>query len=253
MTSYAATIDTHFPNAMSVPDFLSEVAETVGQLGIVAERTLALVSICRDELTTDFFHAVETEWGSSFTLAGLGGVPALGRTGWQAALAHIPETAGRGALLVFGCPHIGIEEDGSIGFTIRDGQTRPTATCGALSAILAQSRSGELPTAVDPDDYEATSLALRLVDPHLPPSGLVELTMVALDAIEVDLWKAIDEAAVWRDHDVAVFCGVQIHGHDHDDRIWPRDAWYCGADGHRRRLRLGTTHPNALDLGAPVA
>lgn len=237
MTAFDEAVDKHFPGALDVADFLAEVRRQVEPLGFTTERTLTLVSICRDELTTDFFDAVEADWGSSFTLAGLGGVPALGRTGWQAALSHVPDSAGRGAMLVFGCPHIGIESDGSIGSTIRSGQTRPTATCGALNAILQQSIEGTLPSEIDFDDFEATRLALRLVDPQLPPPTLVDLTLAALDAIEVDLWRALDDAAVWRDHDVAVWCGVQIHGHDHDDRIWPRDAWYCGADGHRRRLR----------------
>lgn len=240
MTDFEESVEKHFPGAVTVPEFLSEVRRQLEPLAFTTDRTLTLVSICRDELTTDFFDAVEGDWGSAFTLAGLGGVPALGRTGWQAALGHIPDVHGRGALLVFGCPHIGIETDGTVGFTIRSGQDRPTATCGALSAILQQVEEGTLPDDIDLDDFEATRLALRLIDPQLPPPTLVDLTIAALDAIEVDLWRALDEAEVWRDHDVAVWCGVQIHGHDHDDRIWPRDAWYCGADGHRRRLRTPT-------------
>ena len=45
-----------------------------------------------------------------------------------------------------------------------------------------------------------------------------------------------DDFEVWRDHDVTVWCGVQIHGHGGDDWVWPRDAWYTGADGERRRF-----------------
>ena len=70
----------------------------------------------------------------------------------------------------------------------------------------------------------------------MPPPSLVGLTVATLDAIEVDLWKALDDAGVWRDHDVTVWCGVQIHGPDGQNWIWPRDAWYCGSDGHRRRF-----------------
>ena len=42
--------------------------------------------------------------------------------------------------------------------------------------------------------------------------------------------------ALARTHDVTVWCGVQIHGHGLLDWVWPRDAWYCGADGHRRKV-----------------
>ena len=42
-------------------------------------------------------------------LGGLGGLPSLGRTGWRACLSHVPDTAGRGHLLVFGMPLIGMD------------------------------------------------------------------------------------------------------------------------------------------------
>jgi hypothetical protein len=235
VSDFHDTVQRVFPGAVPMADYLDGVQATIEPLGFAVDRTLPLVSICRDELTTAFFERIEQHWGPAFTLAGLGGVPALGRTGWGAALAHVPDVAGRGGVLAFGFPHIGIETDGTVGTTIRNGQDRPTATCGALSAIWAQSQTGTLPTAVDFADYEATRLALRLIDPaSTPPATLVDLTMATLDAVEADLWQALDEAQVWRDHDVTVWCGVQIHGHGLEDWIWPRDAWFCGADGERR-------------------
>ena len=71
-----------------------------------------------------------------------------------------------------------------------------------------------------------------------PAALLVDLTIATLEAVEVDLWKALDEARIWEHHDVAVFCGVQIHGHGGADWIWPRDAWVCGSDGERRPVAL---------------
>jgi hypothetical protein len=235
VTSFDSTLDATFPGALPADRYLAGLKARMEPMGFTPDRTLALVSICRDEMTTRFFGQVEDDWGNAFTLAGLGGVPALGWTGWEAALAHIPDTEGRGHLLVIGMPHIGIEADGSIGFTIRPGQDRPTSTCCALSAIVALAAEGKVPTEVDVDDYEATQLAMRLVDRSQPAPALVELTIAALDAIEVDVWRALDRFEVWRDHDVSLWCGVQIHGHD-GDWVWPRDAWYCGADGHRRRV-----------------
>lgn len=235
MSSFEQALEAFFPGSLPSAEYLNRVRATVDGIGFVPERTLPLVSICRDELTTTFFDQIEGHWGLAFTLAGLGGVPALGRTGWRAALSHIPDDAGRGCVLVFGFPHIGIETDGEIGVTLRRGQQGRTPTCGALDSIYRLARAGELPTQIDTDDYEATKLALRLVDPSHPPRSLVEVTVAALDALEVDLWRALDEFEVWRHHDVSVWCGIQIHGHS-DDWIWPRDAWYTTADGHRRRV-----------------
>lgn len=235
MSSFEAVLAETFPGALPSSVFLDRVRASVDTLGFTVEHTLPLISVCRDELTSRFAGAIESEWGLAFTLAGLGGVPALGRTGWNAALSHIPDDGGRGAVIVFGFPHIGIESDGAIGVTLRQNQIEPTPTCGALAAIFDMVGRHALPTEVDVDDYEATRLALRLVDPLHPPRSLAELTISSLDALEVDLWKAIDGVRLWESHDVAVFCGVQVHGRD-DDWIWPRDAWYTLADGHRRRF-----------------
>lgn len=225
-----------FPGSIPAVEFLDTVRATVEPLGFTPDTTLPMVSICRDELTTNFFSLVQEQWGPAFTLAGLGGVPALGRTGWGAAFSHIPNNSGRGHVLVFGLPHIGIEDDGAIGVTLREGQDVATSTCGALVSIFTRAQNGTLPTEVELDDFEATKLALRLVDPAAPPSSLVELTVAALDALEVDLWSAIDEQEIWKHHDVTVWCGVQIHGHGGKDWVWPRDAWLAGADGSRRQI-----------------
>lgn len=229
-------MQTSFPGSMPVSDYLDKLRATIEPHGFVPSTTLPLISICRDELTTSFFAKIQDQWGPAFTLAGLGGVPALGTTGWGAAFSHIPNNHGRGQVLVLGFPHIGIEDDGAIGVTLREGQDVATSTCGALVSIFNRAQAGELPTEVDLDDFEATKLALRLVDPASPPSSLVDLTIAALDALEVDLWAAIDQQEIWKHHDVTVWCGVQIHGHGGKDWIWPRDAWLTGADGTRRQI-----------------
>ena len=236
MGSFSEDLQATFPGSLPSGQYLQNVERTIESLGFTTDRTLPLVSICRDELTTDFFAAIQEVWGPAFTLAGLGGVPALGRTGWGAAFSHIPNSDGRGCVLVLGFPHIGIETDGSVGVTLRRQQDTPTATCGALASIHQRSVDGTLPTEIDVADYEATRLALRLIDPAAPPASLVDLTIDALEAVEVDLWQALDDAELWRSHDVTVWCGVQIHGHGGDDWIWPRDAWFTTSDGERRRV-----------------
>lgn len=236
MSTFAKTLEASFPGAVRSGEFLRQVRDAMDDIGIPRPAVLPMVSICRDELTTELFARVQEIWGPAFTLAGLAGVPALGRTGWDAALRHVPDDGSRGCVLVLGFPHIGIEVDGSIGVTRRRGQAATTATCGALCSIFDAATQRRLPTEIDVDDYEASRLALRLVDPADPPATLVDLTVSALEAIEVDIWKALDEAEVHRRHDVAVWCGVQIHGHGGEDWIWARDAWFCGPDGERRAI-----------------
>ena len=142
MSGFDDTLERHFPGAVPSGVFLNQVWTSTEELGFKVGNTLPLISICRDELTTDFFARIQAIWGPAFTLAGLGGVPALGRTGWGAAFSHIPDDAGRGLVLVLGFPHIGIEDDGSVGVTLRPGQSVATNTCGALAAIHQRSAEG---------------------------------------------------------------------------------------------------------------
>lgn len=239
MADFQTSLDEHFPGSLPAKAYLDAVGELLIPRGFTAARTLPLLSICRDELTHDLHPLVEGRWGLAFTLAGLGAIPALGRTGWDAGLSHIPGgDEDRGRLLVFGFPHIGIEEDGTVGVTVRAGQHHPTSTCGALTAVLRAIQSDDVPTSVDVDDYEASKLTQRLAGLDPRPTTLVELTIAALDAMETDLWTAIDEFRVWERADVAVCCGVQINAHGERDWIWPRDTWVADENGTRERLTL---------------
>ena len=131
MTPFEQSLADCFPGALPSAEYLERTRATLEPFGFDRERTLTLVSICRDELTTVFFDQIEEDWGLAFTLAGLGGIPALGTTGWRAALSHVPDGDGRGCLLVFGFPHIGIEEDGTF-----------AADCFAHQQLLATSAEG---------------------------------------------------------------------------------------------------------------
>ena len=60
-----------FPGSIPAADYLDTVRSSLGAVGFDPETTLPLVSICRDELTTNFFARVQEQWGPAFTLAGL--------------------------------------------------------------------------------------------------------------------------------------------------------------------------------------
>lgn len=226
-------------SSVALGDYLDEVAATVEPLGFERSATLAAVSICRDELTQHLTAAVTQRWGPTFALGGLGGLPSLGRTGWGACLAHVPETSGRGKLLVIGAPHIGVGPDGSVGANLRRGQHQPTPTCGALGAIL--DTWGEHPPAGPNEtglaDGEA-QLLRRFVETELDhrPADIVELTHAATHAVEREMMAQLDALAPWSRMDVAVFTGVQIHLADGEDRMVPVDAVLRGEDGAATQL-----------------
>lgn len=233
-------LSSQFPDAVPVGTYLDRVATALDPFDFRPEATFAAVSICRDELTQHLIEQVAERWHRPFALGGLGALPSLGRTGWQACLSHVPDTSGRGHLLVFGTPHIGMDQEGTLGQSLRRHQDRPTSTCGAIVSLLEMVRSGStdsLPPGLD--DHEAHRL-LRLVQDEsgTVPLELVELTHRVALAVEKEMWTELDALAAWRDMDVAVFSGVQIHVPERSDHIWPTGASVKGADGVRHALAI---------------
>lgn len=229
-----------FPDAVPVGTYLDRVATALDPFDFRPDDTFAAVSICRDELTQRLIEDVAQRWHRPFALGGLGGLPSLGRTGWQACLSHVPDAAGRGHLLVFGMPHIGMDPDGGLGQSLRRQQAQPTSTCGAIASLLATLKHGA-PESLPPglDDREAQ----RLLDFADGGSGdvpleVVELTYRVAQAIETEMWTELDALEAWRDMDVAVFSGVQIHVPERSDHVWPTGASVKGADGARRSLEV---------------
>ncbi len=231
-----------FDRALPIGDYLDRVAAALIPLDVVRSQVFAAVSVCRDELTQGLLAEVGGRWGRPFALGGLGGLPSLGRTGWRACLSHVPDVGGRGHLLVFGLPHIGLDPERHPGRTLRPNQGAPTATCGALAALFASLADGAPPPEPLPeglDDHEAQRLR-RLVDDvgGGAPGDLVELTMRAAAAVEAEMWSELEALEAWRDMDVIVCCGVQVHVQGDVDHVIPTGSSVQRADGARRPLTL---------------
>ena len=237
--SYRRALETAFPEAVTVDDYLGRVHSVVAPLGFTRDRTFAAVSICRDELTQNLVAAVARRWDPPFSLGGLGALPSLGRTGWRAALSHVPDADGRGCLLVFGMPHLGIDPDGTVGQSLRPFQQQPTPTCGAMTALLNSLRREAEPLPPGLEDLEADRLR-RVVDRQGAelPDDLVGLTELAVHAVDEEMWAELDALGAPAEMDVAVFCGIQIHLPDLTDHIVGRTGAFQGADGQRRTLTL---------------
>jgi len=236
---HIATLRTEFPDAVSYERYLAQVDKVVAPLGFDREHSFAAVSVCRDELTQSLLGAVARRWEQPFSLGGLGALPSLGRTGWRAALSHVPHDEGRGHLIVFGMPHLGIDPDGNIGQSLRRHQQEVTPTCGAMAALLQSLQSGFDPLPPGLDDHEAERLR-RIVDSQATelPNDLLALTRVAVQAVNTEMWAELDALEAYKDMDIAVFCGIQIHLPDDVDYIWPAASAFKGVDGVRRELQI---------------
>ena len=194
---------------VEVEDFLLWSEWALARVGFRPSNCLAVVGVCRDELMAQVDEAVTGVWGRSFQVGSLAALVFLGRTGVQAALGHVPGEDGRHRFVVFCLPHIGIDEDGTMGRVQRRGMHRASSACGALAAFRADlvGRGAAAPgrSPVDPDDVEQSLLRQRLAGmlgegdvPSLPA-----LTELARQAAVDDVRRYIDLARGEEPVDVA--------------------------------------------------
>jgi hypothetical protein len=202
-----------FPGALPVEEYVKRTYAAALPHGLVSENTLAMVGVCRDELTDAVSEPVRNAWGPPFRMSGMAGMLFLGMAGMRAAQGHSPGQDGRQRFVIYVMPHVGIGEDGRIGYTRRPGQDRITPACGALMAFLGELEAGRMISDLDPYDLEMSLLRQRLIRaiPYGEIPDIAGLTAIARDCIVEDLIRTAARMRSWRDADIAVFSGIQIH------------------------------------------
>jgi len=240
---FTATLEQHFPGSIPEADFVSRTAQLLESEGFTRENTIAAVAVCRDEIARPLFVDVEQRWGPTFSLASLAGMATAGRTGLSAALSHAPTDNGRKHLVVYAMPHIAIDRDGAIGQVRRLGVSEPSSACGSLAALRASLLGGHSQIGVDRFDSEQSLLSHRLqpLIGHGDVPDLANLTKLAATAIEEDLSEIMEEVLSHPGDEAgshpngASFTGIQIHGPDDANYVWPRNALLV-IDGIRRDI-----------------
>ena len=212
--------------AVPVEDFVTWTEWALARVGFRPSNALALVGVCRDELMVDFDDAVERVWGKPFIMGSLGGLVLVGRTGMSAALSHVPGEDGRHRFVAFCFPHIGIDEDGTVGRVQRRGMSRASTACGAVAAVQAQLASEQRDLVLDPEDVEQSLLRMRLA-PLVPPGvvpGLPELTELVRRCAVQDVHRFVGLARGSEPVDVATISGIVVHGPDGTDLVTTVEA-----------------------------
>lgn len=208
-------------DAIGSADFLTWSEWSLARVGFRPNNSLALVSVCRDELMEDFQRDVARVWGSAFSVGALGGLVFAGRTGLAAALSHVPGEDGRHRFVAFCFPHIGLDEHGELGRVQRRGRLRASTACGALESCRKDLMAGRRTAGVDVDDVEQSLLRARLselMEVGAQPS-LLELTSLARTAAVADLRRYIGLARAAEPVDVACISGIVVHGPDAVDQV----------------------------------
>lgn len=243
MGSFQQSLDERFFGARTEVDFLELSYDAMTKHGFNADNTIACVGVCRDELCRSLVWSVRDVWGEAFNFSGLGGMLTLGKSGFRAAHQHAPIINGRERYIYVVMPHIGISADGEYGKCIRDGRHGSSVACGALSAMLAELRAGQLDLSVDQDNIEYSILKQHLT-PRLLGRGLhtdtldiATLTLTMSDLITDDLERLIELTVDKEVADYGVLTGVQVHCPVSGSMVWSNASYVC-VNGERRELGL---------------
>lgn len=238
-STFRNALNQHFPGAMPEADFVKQTLALLSTYGFCRSNTIPCIGVCRDELTRTLVDAIQQTWGEAFNGSSLGGMLFLGTTGFSAAEHHAPEIEGRERYVYFAMPHIALGEHGEQGLCTRPGRDAPSTACGALMAFQQELASGHLSLTLDPDDVEQSLLKQRLFKKiqYGQVPDLVTLTQLAHAAILEDLERMISLTVDPVRNDYAVLTGIQIHGPQGSNYVWP-GALYALVDGQYRRLSL---------------
>lgn len=203
-----AALDAVFPGATPTSRWVRRTRQQLTGHGFDPTGALAVIGLCRDERCVPMRRRLERSWGPAFDASSLGGVPVLGRTGMQAAVAHAAARA-PAQLVVFGFTHIGLDARGQWGPA-----PGGTAACGALAALLPR-----LPaeSALQASDLEFSLLHHALRQGGVKASTLAELTLGA-HATARATWNQLVHH-VRGQVDVALFTGVLVHRPE-GDWVW---------------------------------
>ena len=233
-----------FPEAVERETFVARSVAALAVHGFVPGSALAMIGVCRDELTFPLVDRLQAVWGPAFDLSSLAGMLFLGRTGISAARHHAPSADGRQRFVAFVFSHIGIDEEGLVGQCRRPGQAEPSPACGALETFRRELADGRLDVDLDPHDLEQSLLKQRLLRAitYGDVPDLVSLTRLARDVIYDDLRELVTQLEHGADTDVAVISGVQVHGPVGRGFVAPgRSFVHVGRDRAEHTLALGAS------------
>eukprot|EP00326_Haptolina_ericina_P037090 CAMPEP_0181231402 /NCGR_PEP_ID=MMETSP1096-20121128/35081_1 /TAXON_ID=156174 ORGANISM="Chrysochromulina ericina, Strain CCMP281" /NCGR_SAMPLE_ID=MMETSP1096 /ASSEMBLY_ACC=CAM_ASM_000453 /LENGTH=182 /DNA_ID=CAMNT_0023325429 /DNA_START=8 /DNA_END=553 /DNA_ORIENTATION=+ len=136
-------------------------------------------------------------WGECFPMGGIGGAPFVGKTGFGAFSAHVPDDGH--VFILFG-PHVAISESGEIGKHLRIGQTKHSAACGALLDALDACRHGRVRSScadglLDLEDMQQSWLKQCILERHdeieAADEPIQKLCMVAYEVVRDKLLRIV--------------------------------------------------------------
>ncbi|PSC73738.1 low-CO2 inducible isoform B [Micractinium conductrix] len=232
LTARTASVQQHFETALGADDFIQRVEMALHGFGFNGGNSIAMVNLCRDEVTATLKQKVDAVFGASFSTNGLGGVLTCGAVGMGAGFSHSPvcSTTGKERYVFFSFPHISINSKGEVGPMSRPGRPGQSCACGALIKAHSEIREEglvcncKIPGVHDAVNPEYSILKQRIArrlrhegetDESVKKLSLTDITKVAERTISDDLEFLISKSVDTSKADYAVITGVQIHNWAH--------------------------------------
>eukprot|EP00929_Paragymnodinium_shiwhaense_P028561 TRINITY_DN16532_c0_g2_i1.p1 TRINITY_DN16532_c0_g2~~TRINITY_DN16532_c0_g2_i1.p1 ORF type:complete len:317 (+),score=59.39 TRINITY_DN16532_c0_g2_i1:177-1127(+) len=180
------SLSEHYAGALPDIVVVERVKEALSLYGLSKKNTIYAESICADELCHEphqLSDLLTTHWSNVFTMGGLGGLAHGGPVALGAFKGHVPD--GGNMMILYG-PHVGMEEDGTIGVVLRPGQHNDTVTCYSVIDVYNNCLKGATVDAYSPADKQMRLIHQELC-PHVDKISKAEHPMAVLPRVAFDI------------------------------------------------------------------
>lgn len=170
-SNYTETVQQYYPSASAAETVMSYLKNYIQiNFGVTADNLMFAQSICSDDINASTYIDVvnigqsaptQNNFLGPFFAGGIGGYPHTGTTAMIAWCSHVTDT---GALLLVEMPHIGVTQEGDLGFVHRRGhatETGMSSTCGAIAVANSWVSSSSTPPTAStqfPNNYQQYTL-----------------------------------------------------------------------------------------------
>lgn len=140
-----SALSTVFPKALPTLDVVDRVVQSLSPYGF-GSSTLLVTSFCPDDISRSLEKEFSSIFGECyFQLGGLAGFAFGGLTGFGAMASHVP--GGGGCVIVYG-PHVGIDDNGQLGYATRTGSSTSSACCSSATEAVERMRGVQRHTVI---------------------------------------------------------------------------------------------------------
>eukprot|EP00484_Ammonia_sp_Unknown_P024521 CAMPEP_0197026660 /NCGR_PEP_ID=MMETSP1384-20130603/6704_1 /TAXON_ID=29189 /ORGANISM="Ammonia sp." /LENGTH=301 /DNA_ID=CAMNT_0042455363 /DNA_START=192 /DNA_END=1097 /DNA_ORIENTATION=- len=253
--NFMTALNAYFPGSLLMSEFFFLAHDATTNLGFTDENTIGLAAVCRDGITDGCMDEIIKYYGKPFNCSSLAGFVTIGNTGLASAMTDVPidPKDGKRRFVFVAMPHIAVSEDGKIGHCKRNGVNKEGNVCSILDGISSELQSGKLNVELNRKDVEQSLVRQRVLAElsYGERPQLEELTKVASDIIAKDVDDLLTRNLDLKAYSYVVITGIQIHGPDDIDWVFPNKLWHVSNHyvGSNDRTHVTLKDINSLSSG----